>query len=654
MIGFKCDFYYSNSEFANVPMGTKYPANTFIITDTNKYFTAVTEADTSMRPTEKQRWSGGTVQSREKFVEYLKGWLGNDYYYIYGARVPWVDYNEAAGKEVWLNYSIPSARAMYPNWNNMDPINIDTRTGCCGWYFTSLNKLLVLSSNSIWGFYYDNGEWVIDYSFYYDYFNQIDTYGVSDILIYRGGDLSDYRSWRDFSGGYTWDTEFRGYELQYFGARPGRGETFHWLFDSKTGTPVEPDFIGEQLPPDNPFEPGGDSGPGELPPGTFDDTSDAIPDSSLPTLSAANTGFTRIYNPSLSQVQELARYLWTDETILETIWNKIRQYFENPMDAIIGFNVVPVAVPNGGTKNFALMYIDTGVSMTAAASQFVDQDCGTVKLERYYGSALDQSPYTKVSCFLPYIGMVELNTDEVMGATLQVKYRIDIVTGACVAKIIVDGSVLYQYSGHCAINIPIASSDFSTYVSAIISVATLGIGAALGASAGAAAGAAGKTVADASQETGNVVKTTIDYSTTERNPVSGRQITTGTVHSVETVEYPPERSSTKASFHGLSPSNIANTAGQVMGSKPGIAHSGSFSGNSGYLGVRRPFLIIERPNMCLPKNFQTLNGYPAMITMKLGDCTGYTRVQQVQLTGLPATNPEQAEILTLLKSGVVF
>lgn len=68
------------------------------------------------------------------------------------------------------------------------------------------------------------------------------------------------------------------------------------LFDNITS--VSPDF--EYIPPDNPYEPGGPSGPTDpdLPPGTFDDESDPIPDSPLPTLSAANTGFTRIYNPS--------------------------------------------------------------------------------------------------------------------------------------------------------------------------------------------------------------------------------------------------------------------------------------------------------------------------------------------------------------------
>lgn len=414
---------------------------------------------------------------------------------------------------------------------------------------------------------------------------------------------------------------------------------------------TDKDIDSNPISPDNPYGPGGDSGEGGGG-GSFDDESDIIGKPSLPTLSSANTGFTRIYNPTLSQVQDLASYLWTDDSVITTIWNHIKQFFENPMDAIIGFNLVPVPVPDGGTENFKLMYIDTGVSMTVAASQFVDIDCGTLDITPYYGSALDYSPYTKVSCFLPFIGNVSLNVDEVMGRTLHVSYRVDICSGSCVAYIEVDGNAIYQYSGHCAIPIPLSGADFSSYVNAAISVAKLA-GAALTAGAGVLAG---EVAGDAVQQTNQIVTTTKTVNTT-RNANTGRQITTGTQTVTQTKEIPTkDQSSTEASFAGITAQNLANTVGAVMSAKPHIEHSGSFSGNSGYLGVRRPFVIIERPNMCMPANFQSFYGFPCMITLELGSCKGFTRVQQVQLTGFEKapSNPEQAEILQLLKAGVIL
>lgn len=418
--------------------------------------------------------------------------------------------------------------------------------------------------------------------------------------------------------------------------------------DFDPDAPINPGPDTPGVKGDNPYSPGGESDEGGGG-GSFDDDSDPIPDSSLPSISSANTGFTRIYNPSLSQVQDLARYLWTDDTVIETIWNHIKQFFENPMEAIIGFNLVPCAVPNGGTKNFALMYIDTGVQMTVAANQFVDVDCGALEIKEYFGSALDYSPYTKISCFLPFIGTVQLNTDEVMKSTLQVKYRIDICSGSCVAKILVDGSVLYQYSGHCAIPIPISAADFSSYVSAAVSVAKLAIGAAVGGGMGALMAGAD----NPAQQTNQIVTTT-QTTETGRNPATGRQITLGTKTTVETRESPADQSSTQASFSGIVASNISNTVGQIMTAKPHVEHSGSFSGNTGYLGVRRPYVIIQRPNMCMPAQYQQFNGFPSMITETLSSLKGFTRVQQVQLIEMSATNPEQAEILEFLKSGVII
>ena len=416
---------------------------------------------------------------------------------------------------------------------------------------------------------------------------------------------------------------------------------------SKPGTPdpsTDPD-------PDNPYEPGegggGTSGTGGGG-GSFNGSSDSIGNSSLPSLSMADTGFTRLYNPSLKELQNLARYMWTDGDFFKTFWNHIKQFIEDPMQAIIGLNIVPVPVPEAGKEDVAILFISTGVSMTKAASQFVDRDCGTLKLEPYYGSALDYSPYTKVSCYLPYIGTVPLDTDEVMGRTLHVTYRVDICSGECVAKIMVDGSCLYQFAGNCAINVPISQAGFSSYVSAVLGLAGAVVGFYAGGAAGAAAVGLG---ANAMQQTGTEITTT-ETVNTERNPATGRQVTSNVTRTSSTTE--KSRPASKASFAGMVSQNVNNTVAQVMSAKEVVAHSGTFSGSSGYLGIRRPYLIIKRPRMCLPSSYRLFNGYPSMITMKLDTCSGFTQVQQVQLTGIRATNPEKAEILELLKSGVIF
>lgn len=533
-----------------------------------------------------------------------------------------------------MHSTFPCFKKMAPNTFNIFKTPKDASGKYLGCYIPSLHRYIYFDKSS-GGFSYAAADavgstWTSSYEGYFPFGIMFNS---GNIIAYVG-DISPEELLKPSNYLSFCILDNEGYYVSSF------TWSHHPVLDSLFGSNyVPPDYNT----PDNPYEPGGPSAPGDLPPGTFDDESDPIPDSSLPTISSANTGFTRIYNPTLSQVQALASYLWTTPDVIETIWNHIKQFFENPMEAMIGFNLVPVPVPDGGTTNFKLMYIDTGVQMTAAASQFVDRDCGTLKIERYYGSALDQSPYTKISCFLPYIGTVQLNTDEVMGTTLQVKYRVDICSGSCVAKIFVDGSCLYQYSGHCAIPIPFSAADFSSYVSAAVSVAKLAIGAAAAGAAGVAAGA----IPTAAQQTNQVIT-----QATVSAPGSNLPALIPTRSQI--TEPPSDQSSTEASFSGISPTSISNTVGEIMTSKPHVEHSGSFSGNTGYLGIRRPYVIIERPNMCMPAQYQHFNGFPAMISMELGTCKGYTRIQQVQLTGMTATNPEQAEILELLKSGVVF
>lgn len=586
-----------------------------------------------------------TIESQDAIIASL----GEDFFWLY------VMYGGYYQDGIHARAIIPS---MYLLWDELYPLwNESLGQNISGYYIPSLSRLIIMWHKGAQGPYIysvNNGNCTLLY-------NPPLQFGTSFPGYTSGQDIeywicSNYSSKESMTDITNW-VRFRGYINTPV------------LRDATIGKPANDTYkqnlsnallalFGDYAPPDRiegggdtppPYEPQPPSGPGDNPPGTFDDTSDPIPIPPIPTLSSADTGFTRIYNPTLSQVQALARYLWTEESVLQTIWNHIKQIFENPMQAMIGFNLVPCRVPDGGTRSFALMYIDTGVQMTAAASQFVDVDCGTLALDRYYGSALDQAPYTKVSCYLPYIGNVTLDTDEVMGTTLGVTYRIDIVSGSCVAYITVDGNVLYQYSGHCAINIPMSAADFSSYVSAVMAIAKLGVDTAVG-----SGNVAAHLAKEAEQQTNRVTTTTITEKRTERNPDTGRQITSGTASKTIVKDEPRSINSTSASFGGMIAENITNTVSAIMGSKPHIQHSGAFTGNSGYLGVRRPYLIIERPNICLPSTYPQVNGYPSMISTELGACTGYTQVYQIQLTGLTATNPEQAEIMELLKSGVIF
>ena len=217
---------------------------------------------------------------------------------------------------------------------------------------------------------------------------------------------------------------------------------------------------------DDPFDPGGSSGDGGGG-GDFDNTSTPIEIPVLPSISAASTGFISLFNPSLSQLNELASYLWSDLFEIDG-WKKL---FANPMDAILGLSILPVAIPSSEIREVKIGNIGTGISLTVAASQFVEVDCGSIDVNEYWGAYLDYEPYTQAQIFLPYIGTRPISVDEIMGKTVRVVYHVDILTGACCCFVKCGDSVLYTYNGQCSIPIPITSANYASVVNGVISIA---------------------------------------------------------------------------------------------------------------------------------------------------------------------------------------
>ena len=409
--------------------------------------------------------------------------------------------------------------------------------------------------------------------------------------------------------------------------------------------------LGVGYPPqsEDPYSDGGTSGPEAGTP-HFDEESEFIsPDVEFPS-SFSSTGFCRVYAPTAAELSALADYMWTDQTFIDTFINNIKNHFENMMESIISLTLVPCVPSKGTAIPVKVMYISTNVSMAPVTSQFKIVNCGTVRIDERYGSALDYNPYTKVSVYLPFIGTVPLDTDEVMNRTIRCEYTIDVLTGNCVAKITIltntgdtsetaDRGCFYEFSGNCAISMPFNSGDFTNYFSA----AMTGLKTVAGLIA---TGAGAPTIGAALLDEPMAHPSSTKVTTTARNPSTGRQITTGT----ETTERTPA----SASFKELAVRGAMNTVSSVANSKFIVEHGSGFSGNSGFMSVNRPFVIITRPNMCNPDNYGSYNGRPCMMYLNLGTLHGYTQVQNIHLTGFSATNPELGEISELLKSGVIL
>lgn len=210
--------------------------------------------------------------------------------------------------------------------------------------------------------------------------------------------------------------------------------------------------------------------------GSFDPNSidpAEIPD--LPQISVANAGFISVYNPSINQLKALSAFLWSSAFDIDSF----KKLFADPMQAIIGLAVVPVRPPLAGAKNVMFGSVDTGVSMTAISSEYVEKDLGAVDIDLLYGSFMDYED--KIMIYLPYIGFRELSAIDVVGHSVGVVYHINVLDGGITAYITVSGKgVMYQFSGSCIANIPLSAINYSGALqNAITAIAGTSLGSGL-------------------------------------------------------------------------------------------------------------------------------------------------------------------------------
>lgn len=345
--------------------------------------------------------------------------------------------------------------------------------------------------------------------------------------------------------------------------------------------------------------------------GDGDNGSDNINVPELPDNDLTASGSVRLYAPSAAQLAQFMQYLHS-----ASLPEAVMKMWQNPIQGIISIHYMPYAVATNGNEEVGFMGLSTGITLNVG-KQWQTLDFG----KKYLGTStrncyLDRSPYTKVSIYLPGIGIRQLSTDDVMGKYIWVQYNCDNVSGQCVAFILVGSSennrsVKYTFCGSLAAPFPISQANWGqTYAAAATLAAGAlanGISAAGAAATGAGGAAAGTGGAAALQAVGGALGTVADIG-----------------------------------------SSVASLA------KPSVTRSGTISGTTSIFTVKKPYLIVERPHVWDFKNANKMKGYACGITLKLSEIKGYTEVERIHLTGIPATQPELDEIERLLIGGVIL
>lgn len=342
---------------------------------------------------------------------------------------------------------------------------------------------------------------------------------------------------------------------------------------------------------------------------TDDIGGNTIGDDDLPTLSVMDTGLVTLYNPTVGQLQALGHFLWSDAFSVDTF----KKLFADPFDTLLGLSILPVTPKVSGSHNIYFGNIDSGVSCNVVANQFLKVDMGSLTLNETYASAFDYAPSTQVDIYLPFIGSHGLNTNDVMGSTLHLIYKFDLLSGGCIAELFINHAsqgnkskglsynpnmgLAYTFTGQCSCSIPLTSNNYNGMIQSIIqSVGTVG--------------AIGASVA-----TGN--------------PALG-------VASV----------ATSATTIGLQ----ANT--------PTVQRSGSIGSSNALLSCLTPYLSVQRAHVCKPGHFYSKRGIPSQVYVdsisSVGSGNYFQIADCVDLHASGASDTELSEIKSILTSGAIW
>ena len=164
------------------------------------------------------------------------------------------------------------------------------------------------------------------------------------------------------------------------------------------------------------------------------------------TLSASlKYGFVSIYNPTYDEVDELSKKRFYSITQSEML--DLSQY-------IISFRKLYVDIPQLARELVYFGKYNTNVSSNIITTNFIETDCGIITIDEYNENSLDYNG-VEIELYLPFVGSVSLNANQVYGKQLHLVYRTNPLNGDCVA-ILFSNNIQISYSqGNVSFDVPI-------------------------------------------------------------------------------------------------------------------------------------------------------------------------------------------------------
>ena len=220
---------------------------------------------------------------------------------------------------------------------------------------------------------------------------------------------------------------------------------------------------------------GGSDGTGTGKPPTGDNIS--LPD--IPSKNIVGTGLLHAYVLSNEQISAFSEWLWQDN-IMEYL---SKLFTSNPLDSIISTSLMPYTPNTSGASAIKLgsQVCGTVTNALQVTSQFQKFDFTYSGLSAHiWGNALDYSQGTTIYLYIPFVGLVPLDTNKAVFTKLTLRYIIDNITGQGVVSLLSEKNsanfdsgrnaiVLDSWSFNCKSTIALTRQDMSSIISSAMS-----------------------------------------------------------------------------------------------------------------------------------------------------------------------------------------
>ena len=474
-------------------------------------------------------------------------------------------------------------------------------------------------------FVYNNGTAFNSYTGVYGKTSEFDSilYYMSDIdgtmteqgtkkfkwlFFTQGGATSDFKSTYVIylRGGFQ-NEEYSG--ICYFKYKENQYPVFHTRFSLVLKSSDWRNF-GDIVVTEFDNEYGNASGSGGYGGGSFDNSSDAFGVPQLPSVGVTTTGFINVYNPTLNQLQgfaedlfpDISSAIFDDSGTLEAVANNVKAVGEtmksfadcfinqNLIQYVIDCHIIPCVPSIKESTGLKVGFKTFNYNPAKVTSDYVTVNCGTLNIKEYYQNFLDYVG-TKAKLYLPFVGFVDVKNEWFQDGFLKVEYHYNVIDGSFMAFIL-------------------STSSKSKLTDTI--VASYGGNACV-----------------------HIPITGTNYSSMIAGVVQGT-------------------SKAISSLTHANPSGLLEGGMNVLQAKPSVEQSNSYNSNSAFMGVRKPYLIIERPVASFSKNYPHEEGLPLNVSKKLSDVKGFTVCENIITDSLSCTFKEKEMIKSLFKDGVIM